>query len=64
VMETTKLSQRSITSRYRLYLGETQRVCAKVEIVTVSISLDEFKPVDLPEEIRVAFLNHLVGLTV
>ncbi|MBI3181743.1 MAG: acyl-CoA thioesterase [Myxococcales bacterium] len=64
VMDTVKLSKRSIANRYRLYLGETQRLCAKLELVTVPVGLDDFKPVELPEDIRVAFLNHLVGLTV
>lgn len=64
VMDTVKLSSRSITNRYRLFLGESQKLCAKIEIVTVPIGLDDFKPRELPEDVRVAFLNHLVGLTV
>lgn len=64
VMDTVKLSKRAITSRYRLFQGETQKLCAQLELVTVPVNLENFRPVELPEDIRVAFLNHLVGLTV
>ena len=63
-MDTVKLSQKSITNRYRLYLGDSQKLCSKVELVTVAISMDDFTPVSIPEDVRVAFLNHLIGLTV
>ncbi|MFZ5470268.1 MAG: acyl-CoA thioesterase [Myxococcota bacterium] len=63
-MDTVKLSTRSITSRYRFYKNETDTLCATFEVVTVAISMDTFKPVEIPEDVRVAFLNHLVGLTV
>src|SRR3954453_22256147 len=33
VMETIKLSSKSITSRYRIYLGDSKTLCAEVEIV-------------------------------
>ena len=64
VMETIKLSSKSITSRYRIYLGDTRTLCAEVEIVTVPIDMDTFKARQVPEDVRVAFLNHLTGLTV
>ena len=64
VMDTVKLGRRSLTNRYRLYLGETQKLCAEIELVTVPVHMDKFKPVDIPEDVRVAFLNHLTGLTV
>jgi 4-hydroxybenzoyl-CoA thioesterase len=63
VMETVKLSKRAVTNRFRLYLGETQKLCVEVEIVHVPINLDKFNAVDIPEDLRVAFLNHLVGYT-
>jgi 4-hydroxybenzoyl-CoA thioesterase len=63
-METVKLSSKSITSRYRLYLNDTQMLCAEVEIITVPIDIDTFKARQVPEDVRVAFLNHLTGLTV
>ncbi len=61
VMDTAKLSQRSITNRYRLFLNETQKLCAEVEIVTVSIDMDGFKATDIPEDVRAAFSRHLWG---
>ena len=64
VMETIKLSSKSITSRYRIYLGDSRTLCAEVEIVTVPIDMDSFKARQVPEDVRVAFLNHLTGLTV
>ena len=64
VMETTKLSSKSITNRYRIYLGDSKTLCAEVEIVTVPIDMDSFKARQVPEDVRVAFLNHLTGLTV
>lgn len=63
-MDVTKLSRSTIGARYRVLLGETQRLCAKLEVVTTSVDLDRFRPVTLPEDIRMAFLNHLVGLSV
>jgi YbgC/YbaW family acyl-CoA thioester hydrolase len=63
VMEPLKLSKRSITNRYRLFLGETDRLCADLEIVHAAINLDQFAPVDLPEDIRVALQRHLVAPT-
>lgn len=58
-LETAKLSQRSITCRYRLYLGETTQLCAELEVVTASVSMDTFKAVDVPEDVRAAFLRHV-----
>jgi 4-hydroxybenzoyl-CoA thioesterase len=61
VMETTRLGEGSITNRYRLHNGDSPRVSAVIQLVTASVSMDTFKPVPMPEDIRVAFLNHLVG---
>ena len=64
VMETVKLSSKSITNRYRIYLGDSKTLCAEVEVVTVPIDMETFKARQVPEDVRVAFLNHLTGLTV
>ena len=61
VMETVKLGERSIGSAYAIYLGDTNKLCAELEVTTVAIDMDTFKPKDLPEDVRVAFLNHLRG---
>jgi 4-hydroxybenzoyl-CoA thioesterase len=60
-METLKLGTSSLHNRYRLYLGDSKKLCAEVELVHVAISMDSMKPVAMPEDIRVAFLNHLHG---
>jgi 4-hydroxybenzoyl-CoA thioesterase len=60
-METLKLGSSSLTNRYRLYLGETKKLCADVQIVHVAMHMDKFKAVNIPEPIREAFLNHLHG---
>jgi 4-hydroxybenzoyl-CoA thioesterase len=60
-METLKLGKSSLTNRYQLHLGETRRLCAEVEIVHVAIDMDSMKSVNIPEDIRVVFLNHLHG---
>ena len=61
VMEAVQVGSGSLSNRYRLYLGESQKLCAVVQIVNASIAMDTFKPTPLPEDVREAFLNHLVG---
>jgi 4-hydroxybenzoyl-CoA thioesterase len=58
VMETVKVSSRSITSRYQLYRGETDLLCARVEIVTAGIKMDDFTPTDIPEDVKEVFRKH------
>jgi 4-hydroxybenzoyl-CoA thioesterase len=62
-METVKLGTRSVTNRYQLRHRDRGQLCAEVELVTVAMSLDEYRSLEMPEDIRVAFLNHLVGYT-
>jgi len=61
VMDTVKLGTRSITCRYRLYHEGRRQLCAQIEIVTAAMSMDTHTSVDVPEDVRMAFLNHLVG---
>ena len=63
-METIKLSPKSITNRYQLFLNDSATLCATVEIITVPIEMDTFKARSVPEDVRLAFLNHLTGLTI
>ena len=60
-METLKLGRSSLTNRYRIYLGDSKRLCTEVQLVHVAMHLDKMKSVDIPEGIRQAFLNHLHG---
>jgi len=61
VMETSYLGRRSITSVYRLFQGETERLCAELEIITVAIDMDKFESVDIPKDVSAAFLRHLAS---
>jgi 4-hydroxybenzoyl-CoA thioesterase len=59
VMETVKLGTSALTNRFLLHHGESSKVCAEIELVHVAVNLPSIKPVKIPEDIRVAFLNHL-----
>lgn len=63
VMDTLKLGTRSITNRYRLYHETKRTLCAEIQLVTVAISMDSYQSVEIPEDVRVSFLNHLVNYT-
>jgi YbgC/YbaW family acyl-CoA thioester hydrolase len=60
-METLHLGRRSQTCRYRLYLEQSGQLCAELEITTVSVNMDDFTSVDLPEDLRALFLKHLAS---
>ncbi|MBX5480549.1 MAG: acyl-CoA thioesterase [Myxococcaceae bacterium] len=59
VMDTVKVGTRSISSRYRLFLEPGRSLCATVQIVTVAMSMDTYRSVDLPTDVRAAFERHL-----
>ena len=59
VMRTARLGTRSITNLYSLHAGDAKKAAAELEIVTVSVELDSFQAVDLPDDIRAAFVRHL-----
>jgi 4-hydroxybenzoyl-CoA thioesterase len=56
--ETVKVGNRSITSRYQLFRDESDVLCAELQVVTVTIGMDDFGPQELPEDVRQAFLRH------
>ncbi len=58
VMDTEKVGTRSITSRYRMFRGDTDELCTQIKVVTVAISMDVYGAVDLPEDVRAAFERH------
>jgi 4-hydroxybenzoyl-CoA thioesterase len=60
VLQTARLGSKSVTNVYRLYAGEAKSPSAELEIVTVAIDMDSFQAVELPEDLRAAFLKHLV----
>jgi len=61
VMETNYLGRRSITCGYKLFQGETEQLCADLEIVAVAINMDKFESVDIPKDVSAAFLRHLAS---
>jgi 4-hydroxybenzoyl-CoA thioesterase len=60
VMETVRVGTRSLTNRYRLFQEEREELCAEVRIVTASISMERIASVDVPQDVREAFLRHRV----
>lgn len=58
VMDTLKVGARSITSRYRLYRDPARTLCVTARIVTVAMSMDAYQSVDVPEDVRAAFVRH------
>jgi 4-hydroxybenzoyl-CoA thioesterase len=57
-LETLGVGERSIQSRYRLFLNESDTLCARLDVVTVSIQMGTFQPVNVPDDVRAAFLRH------
>src|SRR5262245_13377759 len=49
VMEPLNIGEGSLTNRYRLHHGEAHKVCAVIQLVHASVSMDTFKPVPMPE---------------
>ena len=60
-MDAARLGRRSLTCRYRLYLGETDRLCAEIEVTSATIDMDKFTPVDFPDDLRALLGKHLVS---
>lgn len=59
VMETLSVGERSINTRFRLYLGESDRLCAEVKVTQVTINTDTFTAVPVPEDVKQLFHRHL-----
>jgi 4-hydroxybenzoyl-CoA thioesterase len=60
-MEAIHIGKRSLGCRYRLYLGETDRLCAQIEVTAATINMADFTPVDLPDDLRLLFGKHLAA---
>lgn len=58
VLDTVRLGTRSLTNRYQLFHAEQGTLCAQIQIVTASISMDTYASVDLPDDVRAAFAKH------
>ena len=59
-VETVKLGKRSLTNRYRLFLGNSKKLCAEIQIVHVAMHMDRYESVPIPRDLRAAFTTHLV----
>ncbi len=60
VMEVVRISDRSISTRYRFFVGDGIDECACVTLVQASIDTATFKPTTIPAEVRRCFEQHLV----
>ena len=58
-MEVLKLGHASLLNGYRLYRGESQELCAEIQLTHVATNLDAFKAVPIPPNVRAAFSQHL-----
>src|SRR5262249_48974611 len=48
VMEVIHLGKRSLVCRYRLYLGESNRLCAEIAVTSAAVSMHHLSPVQAP----------------
>ncbi|HME89831.1 MAG TPA: thioesterase family protein, partial [Myxococcaceae bacterium] len=58
-MEAAQIGRKSLTTRYRLYQGESDLLCAVVEVVAACIDMDSFRATELPDYVRQAFVKLL-----
>lgn len=56
VLQATRVSTRSVTCRYRFFLGE--QLAATCTVVVAPIAMDSFTGAALPDDVRAAFVRH------
>lgn len=61
VMELLQIGRKSITTRYRLFQGDTEELGAEIEIVAVAIDMGTYRSVDVPDYVRQPLLKHLAS---
>lgn len=59
-LSTLRLSAKSITCQYQLRRDGGSVLCATLQVVTVAVDMDSFKPLAIPDDVRQAFERHLV----
>jgi 4-hydroxybenzoyl-CoA thioesterase len=59
-MEVTRLSKRSVTSRFTLYRGETEERCAVITLKQAAIDTTTFEGIELPDDVHALFSAHLI----
>ncbi|MFN0063958.1 MAG: acyl-CoA thioesterase [Myxococcaceae bacterium] len=57
-LETLKQTSRSLTCRYRFFVGAEAEPRAECNIVTAAIDMHAFRAVEIPEDVRQAFSRH------
>ncbi len=61
VMEVTRLTRRSVTSRFTLYRQADGEKCAVVLLKQACISLTSFRAKEMPDELHALFTAHVVN---
>ena len=61
VMEVSKLSKRSVTSRFTLFRGESDERCAVITLKQAAIDTTSFQGIELPDDVHALFAVHLVA---
>ena len=59
VMEVTRLSKRSVTSRFTLSKDETDERCAVIQLKQAAIDTGDFSGIELPDDIHALLAAHL-----
>ena len=54
-LRTLRIGPRSLTNRYRLYKGDSDELCAEIQLVHVATDLDRMSSVEVPADVRAAF---------
>jgi len=60
VMEVTRLSKRSVTSRFTFFRGEGDEKVAVITLKQAAIDTTDFRGIELPDDIHGLFVTHQV----
>jgi 4-hydroxybenzoyl-CoA thioesterase len=61
VMDVTRLSKRSVTSRFTLFRGETEERCAVITLKQAAIDTGSFQGIELPADLHALLAEHVVS---
>lgn len=60
VMDVTRLSKRSVTSRFTMFRGDTDEKCAVITLKQAAIDTDKFTGIEMPDDVHAQLAAHLV----
>ena len=60
VMEVTRLTRRSVTSRFTVFRGEGDARCAVIELKQAAIDIATFEGIEMPADVHALFVPHLI----